>query len=80
MPLEAAAARAGRSSDVPWGVSEPMEPSVLNVMDGARRCLLRYEADRGSGDRGPLEWMEDRRLESGEFDADEAGDRCDGGV
>jgi len=49
------------------------------VIEGVRRCLLRYEADRGSDGRGP-DWKDERRLTSGDPEAEEAGDRCEGGV
>jgi hypothetical protein len=77
--LEASTARAGKSSDVPWGVSEPIEPS-LSVTDGVRRCLLRYDADRGRDGRVDPACNDGRRLTSGDVDADDAGDRCEGGV
>lgn len=49
------------------------------VADGVRRCLLRYEAERGSEGFWP-EVIDDRRLTSGETVAEEAGDRWEGGV
>jgi len=53
------------------------------LADGVRRCLVRYEADRGSTGRElPCWgwWKDGRRLPSGDEGPDDAGDRCDGGV
>lgn len=68
-----------RSSDVPCGVNVPVDPSLRADAEGVRRCLVRYEADRGRLGLG-LDCREDRRLATGDADADEAGDRCEGGV
>lgn len=68
-----------RSSDVPCGVSVPVDPSLRAEAEGVRLCLVRYEADRGRLGRG-LDCSDDRRLATGDAEADEAGDRCEGGV
>lgn len=64
---------------MPWGVRGREDPSLTAETDGVRRCLLRYEAERGRDGREP-DWKDERRLTSGEAEADEAGDRCEGGV
>lgn len=76
--VAALTARPGRSSDVPWGVSGLADPSLTAETEGVRRCLLRYEAERGRLGRG-LE-SEERRLVFGEAAADDAGDWWEGGV
>lgn len=68
-----------RSSDVPCGVSVPVDPSLRAEAEGVRRCFVRYEADRGRLGLG-LDCSDDRRLATGDAEADEAGDRCEGGV
>lgn len=68
-----------RSSDVPWGVSVPVDPSLTAEAEGVRRCLWRYEADLGRFGRVPV-CSEERRLATGDEEADEAGDRFEGGV
>ena len=71
-----------KSSDVASGVgwsalaSEP-------IADCVRRCLVRYEVERGRAGRGLVfvcPWKDGLRLTSGETGAEEAGDRWEGGV
>jgi hypothetical protein len=42
-----------RSSEVAWGVKGLAAPPslLIAVAEGVRRCLLRYEAERGSAGR-----------------------------
>lgn len=68
-----------RSSEVPWGVRVPALTSLMAEADGVRRCLARYEADRGRLGRLP-DVNDERRLASGDPDAEEAGERWEGGV
>jgi hypothetical protein len=77
----AAEARPWRSSEVPGGVGWFVVPCPCPgpSADADRRCLVRYEADRGSEGRGPF-WSDGLRLESGDTGAEEEGDRWDGGV
>jgi len=43
-----------RSSEVAWGVRGlAAPPSLMPDAEGVRRCLLRYEAERGSEGRVP---------------------------
>lgn len=74
----AVAAMEDRSSTVDCGVKGLADPLLMVVTEGVRRCLFRYEAERGRDGRWPD--CEERRLASGEADAEEAGDRFDGGV
>jgi hypothetical protein len=67
------------------GVDALLEVGTLTiaVAEAVRRCLVRYEADRGSDGLvgvDVLELNEDRRLTSGELGAEEAGEQWEGGV
>jgi hypothetical protein len=77
---EAPAIMACRSSEVPWGVRGAEEPSLNPVTEGVLRCLLRYDADRGRIAGRDPDCKDPRRLTSGEVEAEEAGDRWEGGV
>jgi hypothetical protein len=54
------------------------------VIDGVRRCLWMYEAERGGAGRplafGPSSLYEDERLMAGLWVLEDAGDCCEGGV
>jgi hypothetical protein len=69
-----------RSSEVASGEGWFIWPLLAPTAEGVLRCLVRYEADRGSVGREPPgeAWMEDRRLEDGDVGADEAGDLAGG--
>lgn len=58
-----------------------MDTSLLDpTAEGVRRCLVRYEDDRGKAGRAGAPWKDGRRLTSGDAGADEAGERWEGGV
>lgn len=67
-----------REAAIPFRLSGA--PSVIETTDGVRRCLFRYEAERGRAGRGEDCWIDERRLTSGDTEVDEAGDRFEGGV
>lgn len=84
-----------RLTEVPGGVISmeewDTEGDVEALADGVRRCLVIYDADRGSAGRGEeaageppftdaVPWMEDRRLALGDEGAEDAGERWEGGV
>jgi hypothetical protein len=70
-----------RSSDVAFGVGCLVSAFCDATADGVRRCLVRYEADRGRAGRvAEAWWREGLRLLPGEAGADDAGDRWEGGV
>jgi hypothetical protein len=57
------------------------------LLEGVRRCRVRYDAERGNSDllttlrpSGCVAWIDDRRLELGDVFAEAAGDRWEGGV
>lgn len=68
-----------RSSEVPWGVKVPVDTSLAAEADGVRLCLWRYDDDRGRFGRAE-DCSDERRLALGEAEADDAGDRLEGGV
>jgi hypothetical protein len=69
-----------RSSDVACGVGS-LSIDAATGAEGVRRCLVRYEAERGNeGREVGAWWMDGLRLLLGDAEADVAGDRCDGGV
>lgn len=57
----------------------PVEASLMAEAEGVRRCLWRYDDDRGRFGRAE-DCSEERRLASGEAEADDAGERFEGGV
>jgi hypothetical protein len=70
-----------RSSDVASGVGWSALASGPTA-DCVRRCLVRYDVERGSDGREPVFWLwkDGLRLASGETGAEVAGDRWEGGV
>lgn len=72
-----------RSSDVASGVGLPTWPRSGTGAEVVRRCLVMYDADRGNEGLEPpvgVAWKDDLRLASGEVEAEDAGDRWEGGV